>query len=130
MTYIGWVDEVAEQLPDADAAAAFLDRRAQYYSPAGHRGWSFVFGTPEDEGRGPLWLDIDIDAGRAALRWSPDGSHAVELEPSEAIEVYGPPEDSMVPAELARVSIDTARRAVAEYMRTGQRPTGVDWVAG
>jgi hypothetical protein len=34
-----------------------------------------------------------------------------------------------IPAVLARVSVDTARRAVIEYVRTGQRPTCVDWVS-
>ena len=32
-----------------------------------------------------------------------------------------------IPAELARVSVDTARCAVVEYITTGQRPTCVPW---
>jgi hypothetical protein len=30
-----------------------------------------------------LRLDTDFDAGRAAPRWLPDGTHAVELEPAD-----------------------------------------------
>src|SRR4051812_21404304 len=37
--------------------------------------------------RSLLRIDIDVDAGRAALRWLPDGSHAVELDPAGPIEV-------------------------------------------
>lgn len=76
-------------------------------------------------------LDLDFDAGRAALRWLPDGTHAVELEATEPIVVLESSDDDVVTisAALARVSVDLARRAVSEYVRTGQRPSLVEWVA-
>ena len=77
----------------------------------------------------PDVLRVDVDAGRAALRWLPDGSYAVELDPDQPITVLQSPDlgPVTIPAHLARVSIATARRAIMHYVSTRQLPTGVRW---
>jgi hypothetical protein len=76
-----------------------------------------------------LRVDIDTEAGRAAVTWLPDGSYGVELPPTTPITVYwyvdAPPVD--IPAKYARVSTATATNAVRQYVATGERPTCVTW---
>ncbi|MBF9132725.1 hypothetical protein I0C86_27770 [Plantactinospora sp. S1510] len=76
-----------------------------------------------------LRIDVDLEVGRAAMRWVPDGTHAVELAAAGPIVVLESPDRGLVtvPAALARVSVATARRAIGEYMATGDRPAGVEW---
>lgn len=129
MTYRVIYDISETQLPDADAAARFLDERPERIATHGARATAYWFapaGREDDE----LRLDIDYDNGRAALRWLPDGSHAWEFEPVGPIVVMESSDSDVVtiPAELARVSVDTAHRAVIEYVTTGQRPTCVQWI--
>jgi len=128
MTYRVHYDNGKEELSSADAAGRFIDRQSMRISPHGGRATAFWFapiGAPD-----VLRLDIDYDNGRAALRWLPDGSHAVELDPVGPIVVLESSDYDVVtiPAELARVSVETARRAIVEYVTTGQRPAGVEWV--
>jgi hypothetical protein len=129
MTYRVVYDMCEEELPDATAAGEFVDRQAFRIAPHGGRANAYWFAPAgaDDE----LRLDLDFDAGRAALRWLPNGTHAVELDATEPIVVLESSDYDVVtvPAALARVSVDTARRAVSEYVRTGQRPTFVEWVA-
>jgi hypothetical protein len=129
MTYRVAYDISETALPDVDATVRFLDERPMRIATHGRRAASYWFAPREAED--VLRLDIDYDAGRAALRWLPDGSHAVELAESEPIVVMESSDYDVVtiPAELARVSIETARRAVVEYVTTGERPTGVEWIA-
>ena len=127
MTYRVAYDMSQEQLPDAQSVGDFLDRRAKRIAPHGRRANAYWFAPADTQDE--LRLDLDYDAGRAALRWLPDRTHAVELDPAEPIIVLESSDTDVVtiPAELVRVSIDTARRAVIEYVATGQRPTCVHW---
>jgi len=127
---MAWVRGDERTVADADAAVKEFDQRAQMVQPWGKRHNTIIFG-PADGARetGPLRIDIDLEADRTALRWLPDNLYAVELDPSDSITAgfYEPEE---IPAELARVSVTTARQAVAEYVTTGQKPTDVEWAAG
>jgi hypothetical protein len=78
-----------------------------------------------------LRVDIDIEVGRAALTWQPDGSIGVEVEPGPPLHIMYSVDAAtiVVPGTRARVTADTARRAVLEYVATDQRPTCVEWIA-
>lgn len=114
-------------LPDPEQAGVMFDDHATAIMPSGTPAQVIWIGNDAD--RRILRVDIDIDEGRAALRWLPDGTHAVELEPGPAIETYETQDGgrAYVPGTLARVSPSTARAAVAEFVATGQRPTCVFW---
>lgn len=118
-------------LSDTDAVAAFVDKQALRIAPHGGRANAYWF-APASSDEDVLRLDLDYDTGRAALRWLPDGSHAVELRVAGPIVVLESSDYDVVTilAELARVSVETARRAVVEYIATGQRPTCVAWESG
>lgn len=127
MTYRVSYDLSEEPLPDTDAVEEFFARRAHRIAPNGRRANAYWIGPEGSDDM--LRVDLDYDAGRAALRWLPDGSHAVELEPDEPIIVLEssdyPP--VTIPATLARVSIDTAHQAVIAYVQTGKRPPSITW---
>jgi hypothetical protein len=127
MTYRVTYDMAIEELSDAASARLFIDRQALRFAPHGGRANAYWF-APAD-GEDMLRLDLDFDTARAALRWLPDGSHAVELAESGPIVVMESSDYDVVtiPATLARVSVDTARRAVVEFVTTGQRPTCITW---
>lgn len=114
-------------LADAEHAAKVFDDQADKIMPTGTAGQTIWVGTETD--RKVLRVDVDIDEGRAALRWLPDGTHAMEMSAGEAFQVL----ESMgggtvtIPATFARVSPRAARAAVAEYVATGKRPTCVRW---
>jgi hypothetical protein len=114
-------------LPDPEEAGKRFEWQADLIMPTGTPGQVIWIGT--EDNRKILRVDIDTDEGRAALRWLPDGTHAVELEPGPAIETYATPDGGLdnIPGTLARVSPATARRAVAEFVATGKRPTCVSW---
>jgi hypothetical protein len=128
MTYRVAYDISETALPNVDAAVKFLGERPLRIATHGKRAASYWFApTGADD---VLRLDIDYDAERAALRWLPDGSHAVEVPVGQPIVVMESSDYDVVtiPAELARVSVQTAHRAVVEYVSTGQRPECVEWV--
>jgi Immunity protein Imm1 len=114
-------------LPDPQEAAKLFDEQVRLIMPIGRSGQAIWVGTEDDTDI--LRIDIDIDEGRAALRWLPDGSHAVELEPGPAIETYATDDGEIahISGTLARVSPSMARTAVAEFVATGRRPTCVAW---
>jgi hypothetical protein len=58
-------------------------------------------------------------------------AETVTIDPAEPIVVLESSDHDLVtiPAALARVSVGAARRAVGEYVRTGERPTCVQWIA-
>jgi hypothetical protein len=116
-----------ESLTSSTEAAKSFDWQSEQIMPSGRSGQAIWVGTEADTDL--LRVDIDVDEGRAALRWLPDGTHAVELAPGSAIETYATPdgEISFIPGELARVSPQTARAAVAEFVATGKRPACVAW---
>jgi hypothetical protein len=126
MTYRVAYDICEQEHPDT-AAVAFLDLQSRSISVHGGRAAAYWFAPSGSED--VLRLDLDFDVERAALRWLPDGTHAVELEPERPIVVMESSDGDVVtvPAELARVSVAMARRAVVEYIATGQRPTCVVW---
>ena len=122
-------DLCKEELTDLNAVREFFNERSEAFAPHGGRAnayWFAPVGAAD-----VLRLDIDYDSGRAALRWLPDETHAAEFDPVGPIAVMESSDYDVVtiPAELARVSVETAQRAVAEYIATGKQPTGVDWVA-
>jgi hypothetical protein len=114
-------------LPDPQEAARLFDEQVRLIMPNGRSGQAIWVGTRDDTDI--LRIDIDVDEGRAALRWLPDGTHAVELAPGPALETYATDDGEMahIPGALARVSPATARAAVAEYVATGEQPTCVAW---
>jgi hypothetical protein len=130
MTYRVAYDISETALPNVDAAVRFLGERPLRIATHGKRAASYWFGPTGAED--VLRLDIDYDAERAALRWLPDGSHAIEVPEAGSIVVMESSDCDVVtiPAELARVSVQTAHGAVVEYVSTGQRPTCVEWVTG
>ncbi|ROO63041.1 immunity protein Imm1 of predicted polymorphic toxin system [Micromonospora sp. Llam0] len=115
-----------ELLAGPDDAGEWFDEQASSIMPHGGCGQTIWFGPAEAPPK--LRIDVDIDVGRAALRWS-DGSYGVQLDPTVPIAVLESPESGTrdVSAWLARVSVDTARQAVVEYVSTGQRPACLTW---
>ena len=118
-----------QPLADSDEAGEWFDEQTDSIMPNGRSGQVIWFG-PFD-GQPELRLDIDVETGRAALRWLAGGDHAIELDASETLTVMASADGDLViiPARLARVSAQTARRAVIEYIATGVRPTGIVWEA-
>jgi len=116
-------DEEIER-PNADARYG----QSIYYGPVGARGLHKERLHEEDD----LRVDIDVEAGRAAVNWLVDGSYAVELPPEGPLTVWYSADAApvVVPAEKARVSVATARRLVQEYVATGTRPSSIEWVTG
>jgi hypothetical protein len=114
-------------IADAEEAAAAFDNRVYTLMPHGGAGQSIWFAHEDEDDE--LRVDIDFQADRAALTWLADDSYGVELEPGEPITVMWYVDDPVVviPAEFVRVSAGTARRAVVEYITTGERPTCVQW---
>ena len=115
------------ELTDAAAAGSEFDEQAAGITSTGKSGQVILF----QPASGPphLRVDIDIDAGRAAVRWLPDDSYAVELPRAAPLSVLASADGGIVevPAELARVSAATARRLVTEYVSSGRRPASVSW---
>ena len=85
MTYRVVYDMCHDELPDPAAVDDFFTERSTAIAPHGKRANAYWFAPTgaDDE----LRLDIDFDAGRAALRWLPNDTHAVELERAEPIVV-------------------------------------------
>jgi hypothetical protein len=130
MTFYVFYDEHVGQvdLPGPDEAGNVVDEQEYRIQAHGGRAVALFFGP--DGGTDTLRVDLDWDAERAAVRWLPDGSHAVELPPVVPMAVWETLVGLVeVTADLAVMSIPTARAAVVEYVATGQRPTTVRWVA-
>ncbi|MER7471701.1 Imm1 family immunity protein [Micromonospora sp. NPDC000018] len=114
------------ELTNAEEAGRRFDELIESIMPHGGCGQTLTVGTLDQPA---LRIDIDIDADRAALRWLPDNTYAADLDPDTRITVYESPDTGLleIPADLARVSVATARVAVVDYVATGQRPANVDW---
>jgi hypothetical protein len=78
-----------EELRDPVEAGEAFDDQASSIMPHGEPGQVLWFG-PAD-GVPAIRVDIDIDRGRAAMRWIEDGTYAVDLEPGGPITVMEPP---------------------------------------
>jgi hypothetical protein len=116
-----------EELTDPVQAGEVFDDQVSSIMPHGESGQVLWFG-PAD-GEPAIRVDIDIDRGRAAMRWIADGTYAVDLEPGEPITVMESADGDLatIPASLARVRPETVRAAVIEYATTGARSTAVNW---
>jgi hypothetical protein len=114
------------ELANAEEAGRRFDEQIESIMPHGGCGQTLTVGTLDQPA---LRIDIDVDADRAALRWLPDSTYAADLDPDTPITVYESPDTGLleIPAELARVSVATARVAVVDYAATGRRPANVDW---
>ncbi|WP_170208499.1 Imm1 family immunity protein [Micromonospora pisi] len=117
-------------LADPEHGLTEFDEHIHLFMPFGGQGQSLWF-SPEPGAEPELRVDIDIAADRAALNWLADDTYAVELPPGPPIRVQWATDAPVVdvPGETARVSVDTARRAVRAYLSTGGRPGGLEWVA-
>ncbi|WP_327118913.1 Imm1 family immunity protein [Nocardia sp. NBC_01730] len=124
------VDHLAhrEPLEDSRHAVEQFDDTISEILPHGMSGQTVWIEPEEPEGAG-LRVDIDIDVNRAALTWMADDTIGVELEPGPPITVMWSVDAPRitVPGTVARVSVETARRAVADYVATGHRPALVCW---
>jgi hypothetical protein len=116
-----------EQLRDLAEAGEMFDDQAGSILPHGSPGQTIWFG-PTD-GAPVLRVDIDVDADLAALRWLPDGFHAVHWKPTAAITVLDSADGGLItiPADLACVDATTAKAAVLDYLTNGTRPSTVGW---
>ncbi|MGY0232586.1 Imm1 family immunity protein [Longispora urticae] len=128
-----WSPNHDRALAGIDDAGDQFDRWARIGTAWGpHAG--MIFGplsegldSPDEWDSKALWIDADFGAGRAAVRWIPDGSYGVELDTPDGPIIAGFNEPEEIPAELARVSVAKAREAVIEYVTTGEKPTCVRW---
>ncbi|MFJ8691253.1 hypothetical protein [Micromonospora wenchangensis] len=77
------------ELTDAEDAGRRFDEQVETIMPHGGGGQTLTIGTHDQPA-----LRIDIDADRAAVRWLPDGSYAVDREPDTPITVYESTESS------------------------------------
>ncbi|WP_327002698.1 Imm1 family immunity protein [Dactylosporangium sp. NBC_01737] len=118
-----------DRLTDPRQALDVFDFVAREIMWHGQSGQSVMIG-PEG-GAKDLRVDIDVDAGRAALTWLADETIAVELARGDPLEVVwnGDAPLQIIPPGMARVSVPTARQVIADYVATGERPRLVEWVA-
>lgn len=133
MTYtVWWALDQQDVTDPADVEEAIEEAWSRVY-PHGGRGICIRLGpTAGGEQAAPLRIDIDILEGRAAVRWTPDGSHAVDpgLPPHpRPLTIAGSPYDppDSVSGELARVTPGAALGVAAEYVTTGERTAELDW---
>jgi hypothetical protein len=70
-----------------NAAVKFLGGRPSRIATHGKHAGSYWFGPSGADDA--LRLDVDYDAGRAALCWLPDSSHAIELPEGEVNRGHG-----------------------------------------
>jgi hypothetical protein len=120
-----------EPLASAEEAEAFIAEQLQMVNPHGTHSVTLWFGPEGTKRRDmPLRIDLDPEAGAAAVRWLPDGLIAVDpgLEPRD-ITVCESSDRPLVtiPAALARTSIDTAQQIAVGYIRADRRPTNIQW---
>ncbi|MBQ1022866.1 Imm1 family immunity protein [Micromonospora sp. C95] len=114
------------ELTNPQEAGRRFDEQIETIMPHGGCGQTITIGTGDLP---VLRVDIDVDAGRAAVRWLPDGGYVADQEPDKAITVYESPDTGLVDisADLVRTTPAAARAAVVEYVVTRQRPTNVNW---
>lgn len=131
MSYRIWWDIADHTVHTGDDVRQFLTDSADKVNNWGTRGMSYLLGPADDEVDDfPLRIDVDPDAGAAAIRWLPDNLVAVtDYHHGAPIHVLEDSGDPLVeiPAELVRATINTAKTAAAEYVDTGQRPASLTW---
>lgn len=127
-TFKAWWWDKTRELPNAGRAEGAVGEAADNLLRDGPRGIAIRFGDGERE-QAPLRIDIDTWIGRAAVSWQgmPGIERSVPL--GKAITVGDDPKQPPVtiPAERARVSVLTAKRAARQYVATGERPTCLEW---
>jgi hypothetical protein len=120
-----------EPLATAEETAAFIDEQLKMVNPHGTHSVTLWLGPEGAKRRDmPLRLDIDPEAGAAAVRWIPDGLVAVEpeVEPRD-LSVCESSDKPLVtiPANVARTSIETARQIAIDYVTTDAMPSRIVW---
>jgi hypothetical protein len=127
-----WALDSMEITDPAEAQEALEEAWSRYY-PHGGRGIVIRFGdTDAGEKAARLRVDIDINEGRAALHWLPDGTYAIEPDvpahPRPLVVGDSPYEPAVtVPGGCARVTPGAALRAVVQFAETGHQPAGLIW---
>lgn len=110
---------------------AFVTEQLSKTNVHGSHGHTFWFGLSGTRRRDmPLRVDVDPDAGAAAVHWMPDATIADEpaFEPRPILVSESSYQAlRLLPSSLARTSITSAIRASVEYVMTGDRPTSLAW---
>lgn len=120
-----------ESLATPEEAAAFIDEQLAMVNPHDTHSVTLWFGPEGSKRRDmPLRVDLDPEAGAAAVRWTPEGLVAVEPGfEARDIMVCESSDKALaaIPASLACTSVATARRIAVDYVREGAMPTGIVW---
>ncbi|GAB1640223.1 Imm1 family immunity protein [Krasilnikovia sp. MM14-A1259] len=129
-----WADQDFVTVTCAAHAVDYLDELSRAIWPNGGRAVTLQVGQWPDLENAPLRISMDYDAGRAAVRWVPDGGWGVEPNVAPHHEDLHVLVDSHEPVETiaackARVTPGGVRRAMWEYATTGQRPSSLEWRA-
>jgi hypothetical protein len=135
MTYKIAYDNSYEKVADVAQAEAVLDHIATLYGPGGHRCIVHVAPGDSDD----PWTDamlrvgVDPDVDRGFVSWHggrAEYGYEPEIAPLTHELVFDDNPDEppveMLPAHT-RVTAAIVRRAVREYVITGNRPTCVWW---
>ncbi|HEX9359898.1 MAG TPA: Imm1 family immunity protein [Streptosporangiaceae bacterium] len=128
MTYTAWWDLDQAPIAGVGDVRMVIEDAADGVYPHGGQGISIRIGGGE-ETDAPLRIDIDAAVGRAAVSWRGVPGIEPAVEPIQTLTVGDDPYEAPVtiPAELARVTPARAIQAVEEYVRTGERPTCLEW---
>ncbi len=128
MTYTAWWGLDLKTIASPEDAPAVIQEATSRLYPHGGRGITIRIGDGE-EADAPRRIEVDTEAGRAAVSWN--GVPGIEpgVEPAQPLTVGDDPYEApvMIPAERARVSPAMAIQAAEEYARTGQRPECLEW---
>lgn len=125
------VESVEETVDDADELMQVFDELATLPNSRDTFGRAYWLGPTREEPE--LRVDLDPETGAGAVRWLVDDLVGVEdgYEPRAVIVAEKTDEPLVwIPPVIARVSYAAARAAAIEYVETGRRPDGLDWVEG
>lgn len=133
MSYQITCDVSVEQITTAGEAQQLLDDFAGMEFYHGRHAFTLFAGRPDADPQ--LRLDVDADAGRAAVTWLPGGSSGVQPgvnAPEDDLVVCESSDRDpvVVPKGRARVTLRVARQALGEYVSTGHRPGALNWQTG
>lgn len=113
-----------------------LDRQTLPHHGAALRGALTTWWGPplrvEQYTSGHLRVDFHASSGRARVRWLPTGELGTEpgldplREPAVVMESSERPPVT-IPDDQMTASVPGARRAIREYVETGQRPSSLTW---
>ena len=123
------VESVEETIEDADELDQVLDELAVLPNSRGTLGrayWLGPVGEPPS-----LRVDLDPETGAGAVRWLVDDLIGVEADYAPRVVIVAEALDEplvWVPPAIARVSYAAARAAALQYVESGRRPSGLDWI--